>query len=461
VKRRVFYVAVLLTVAPCAADAAAEDFRWSVPAKLTDTGVDTAARNVDEAAKPPGTVIALRPCRADATWKLDGEDVAPDMTDGRCVLDLGDNSEHELSLDGGDEAPVQARDFLIVSIGDSVASGEGNPDDGSLVHPHWLEARCHRSMRSGAAQAALALEAGSPHSAVTFLPIACSGATVDAGLLGRYAGVQPDHAKPDFPPQVDELAKLNGRRSVDALLLSIGANDVNFADVAIFCARPRPRCQDDRFDPDGPRGPVAPGTADEVEAAAIAELPRRYDMLDAAVDAADIASDHVVVTEYFDPTHDEDGDTCAHVLPFVDRVEAEWAQTDVVTPLNEQVRAAALRHGWRLISGVQEAFETHGICARPRAKRWVVQIPDSVLRGARFSGPLHPNESGHQATAAMIGPVLASAIGFEGGTAAAHLVGSNTDGGIEWLQVVAGLVIGAVLGAGLALAIGRLRASQS
>jgi hypothetical protein len=451
--------AVALVVCP---DAAAQgSFSWTVPEKLGGTGVDTAARSVEEAARPPGTVIELRRCSEDATWTLDGEEAEPEPTGRRCVLrlDLGDNEAHELAVDGGEAATVQARDYLVVSIGDSVASGEGNPDRGSLFAPAWIERRCHRSMRSGAARAALALEAGSPQSSVTFLPLGCSGATVPAGLLGRYGGVEPDGRA--LRAQIDELTSLDARRNVDAVLLSVGANDVHFADIAIFCARPSPRCQDDRFDPDGPDGPVAANRADAVVAAALDELRNRYDNLAGALTEAGIEPARVIITEYFDPTGDENGDTCAAVLPGVHPVEAEWAQASVVTPLNAAVRAAAATHGWRLVGGVQQAFARHGICARPRTKRWIVQIPESLWRGAGFKGPLHPNEAGHLATSAMIGPVLASAIDFEGGSAAAEIAAeSQGEGGIRWFQVGAGLLIGLVLGAAMVLLAQRLRGGR-
>ena len=88
---------------------------------------------------------------------------------------------------------VTAADHLILSIGDSVASGEGNPDvPGTLVRPEtWLQRPCHRSMLSGHAQAALQVERGERSSAVSFVPLGCSGATVPDGLLGTYDGIQP------------------------------------------------------------------------------------------------------------------------------------------------------------------------------------------------------------------------------------------------------------------------------
>jgi lysophospholipase L1-like esterase len=448
-----------------AAAAAEISFQWSVPERLGGTGVKTAARDIDSAATPPPTVVDLRSCLEGATWKLDGEtaDVEPN---GRCTyrLQLGDAEQHEVTLEAGGEsvtAPVVARDFLVVSIGDSVASGEGNPDGPDLLDPRWLERRCHRSMRSGAAQAALALEAGSPHSSVTFLPLACSGATVARGLLGPYGGVQKDRRLGDLPAQVEEVAELQRRRPIDALLLSVGANDVYFAPLAMFCARFDP-CPQRRFDPRDPldEAPRGTDTAEVVHAAAQGRLRGEYDRLAEALAAAGVEPARVIAVEYFNPTRDETGSTCEALLPGVRVSEAEWAESSVLGPLNAEVRATNLRHGWRVVGGVQDAFARHGICADGR-KRWVVRIPDSLLRGARLSGPLHPNEAGHQATAALIAPVLADTVAFEGGTAAAQIAGdSEDDGGIEWLQVALGALAGAIAG-GVAVLAWRRQGSRT
>jgi hypothetical protein len=60
---------------------------------------------------------------------------------------------HQLEVSVGGTlaaAALDVRDHLVVSLGDSVASGDGNPD---AAGPTWLEPCCHRSLRSGAAVA--------------------------------------------------------------------------------------------------------------------------------------------------------------------------------------------------------------------------------------------------------------------------------------------------------------------
>ena len=46
---------------------------------------------------------------------------------------------------------------------------------------------CHRSLYSYQLRTALALAVENPHVAVTFLPLACTGATIESGLLGTPA----------------------------------------------------------------------------------------------------------------------------------------------------------------------------------------------------------------------------------------------------------------------------------
>lgn len=108
--------------------------------------------------------------------------------------------------------PVRVRDRLVVSFGDSFASGEGNPDvpanlaaltggwggNGSAAYkqvwvgrdsmngvkgPGWIDPGCHRSSLNQHLVTALKYSADRPHEAVTFLSYACSGAAVFNGLL--------------------------------------------------------------------------------------------------------------------------------------------------------------------------------------------------------------------------------------------------------------------------------------
>lgn len=181
---------------------------------------------------------------------------------------------------------IRVRDILIAGLGDSIASGEGNPDraialsntgfcfrsylggagseyyrpgragfDGDKTcgtfaslqawqkNPaQWMNAACHRSLYSYQTRTALALAVRHPHIAVTYLPLACSGATIDQGLLGGQRAREclitrnATTCQGNVTAQMNELReainaakKRQPDRRIDAILLTVGANDINFS----------------------------------------------------------------------------------------------------------------------------------------------------------------------------------------------------------------------------------------
>jgi lysophospholipase L1-like esterase len=426
---------------------------WSVDDRLAGPA------SVDERAPAKDVVLRVAagggPCPTAPQLSIDGEQVTA-RRDAGCTFSLAGVApgQHKLALDSGDggqhaEAEIDVRDFLVASIGDSVASGEGNPDGPGVT---WLEKRCHRSLRSGAAQAVKATEAGDRHSVITFVPLACSGATIDEGLLGSYAGVQKDRRLGVLPPQADVVRDLP--RSVDALLVSVGANDVHFGALARFCMFVT-ACPTRHFDPAHPYGEAATSfpTAAEVERQAIADLATSYDKLAARLDGK-VDPAKIIFVEYFDPLRDAAGNTCSAALPHMDAVEADWAQRNVLAPLNAQVNAAAARHGWQVVGGVSEAFRRHGICAK--ASAWVADPLESAAAELAITGTLHPNRAGHAATAMLVAPVLAGTLGVGPGVTE---VEPSRSGWVRWPWLLLAAAAGAALGGGAALLVRRRRAS--
>jgi lysophospholipase L1-like esterase len=434
-------VLVLLLAVPAAAEEVVLD--WSVADRLAGLA------SIDESASARAASLRVAvdgSCPREPRFELDGEVVSARPHAG-CAFDIApvQPGERRLTLAGadGDQAAVDVdlRDLLVVSLGDSVASGEGNPDGPGV---RWLEKRCHRSLRSGAAQAARAVERGDRHTVVTFVPLACSGATIDAGLLGAYDGVQPDRRRGPLPPQADVLDGLT--RPVDAVLLSVGANDVNFGALARFCMVVRD-CPSRRFDPDSPlrEADASSPTAAAVEQAALERLEAGYDRLAARL-ARTVEPARTIVVQYFDPLRDANGDICARALPGLDLTEAQWAQRNVLAPLNAALAAAAARHGWQLVGGVADAFRRHGICAGRGA--WVADPLDSLAAQLALVGTLHPNREGHEATATLIAPVLAATLGL---TPTIVPDPTSPSGCVPWPW----LLVAAAAGALVALAIRR------
>src|SRR3954453_11691096 len=197
-----------------------------------------------------------------------------------------------VDVSSGPETPqrvsteIMARDFFIPGLGDSIASGEGNPDraialsdEGFCFRSYlgtagrqyyrpsragfkggraceepetlqtwqrqsalWFNSACHRSLYSYQTRTALALAVQYPHIAVTYLPLACTGATISDGLFGPQGVRECPPAKTAGPcrgtvnGQLDELRaalsvakKRQPDRTLDLVLLSVGANDINFS----------------------------------------------------------------------------------------------------------------------------------------------------------------------------------------------------------------------------------------
>ena len=65
----------------------------------------------------------------------------------------------------------------------------------------WLNSACHRSLYSYQTRTALAIAAQYPHVAVTYLPLACTGATIADGLLG------PQRARECPPGEIRQLRR--------------------------------------------------------------------------------------------------------------------------------------------------------------------------------------------------------------------------------------------------------------
>jgi hypothetical protein len=447
------------------------DFEWSVPdrfgAQLDDHGqvVEPRPSAVRRGPWPVDLRVSGAACTGAGSYVWLVDETVVERT-GKCHYRHRFPAEGsysvrlEASVDGRELAPrtqqVVVQDWLIVSIGDSVASGESVPDVPDASAARWQSTICHRSARAAPAKAAARIERADEHTSVTFIHLACSGADVRKGLLGPYAGIEPPASGAQQPPQVRVLNGLAQLRRVDAVLVSVGANDVYFGPIVRFCAAaPLARnCFEERFKPPGARAAVP---AREAIAQALHDLPGRYD------DLADTLSERirpgrVHIVQYFDPTHDEHGRTCRRILGSVTTRELELARSLVLEPLNQAVAQAGADHGWNVVGGVAERFAEHGYCAGRRA--WVTTAGRSIgaLGGprlqARLLGTLHPNEAGHEDTAQLIVASLDRSLypGQDPPIAVVTAGPDEDDGGIDLLSTAAIVVlvlVGAVLfGAG-------------
>lgn len=331
------------------------------------------------------------------------------------------------------------RNILMVALGDSYASGEGNPRNvdawiaqGGLFTaftPYWDDDPCRRSVRGGPAQAALTLEQASSTTSVTLVDVACSGATVDAGVLG------PQAAAGQSLSQVEQVRRIVGSRAIDLVTLSIGGNDVGFTNILAACAT----VTDCPVRP-APSGPLAkyPTLQDGVQAQT-AELGADYARIagclggSACVQAGNrttrplpMAPGAVVLpTLYPDITRGAGGEPCTYLT--LDASDFSWARDTILVPnpptsydyrtrgggssalslasgtLNQQV-GGTFTLGWkpvtRIWAATGESRAGHGVCAGPDA--WVFGL--TTLQGFSSAG-FHPNPRGQQA----IGQAIAGA----------------------------------------------------
>lgn len=137
------------------------------------------------------------------------------LSNVRSLQDLVGGTPPPTSVQATRASPTSIRNVVVV--GDSTAAGQGNSP---LVGGTADDKACHRSQDSFAVDLASTDER-------TVTNLACSGATIRSGLLGPQ-----DVGSRTELPQLDAPAV--GR--ADVVIVSIGANDLHWADILRLCA---------------------------------------------------------------------------------------------------------------------------------------------------------------------------------------------------------------------------------
>ena len=329
---------------------------------------------------------------------------------------------------------IAVRDIFIAGLGDSIASGEGNPDrpvaladEGFCFRSYlgtaaaqyyrpsragykggraceapdllsvwqrqralWLNAACHRSLYSYQTRTALALAVQYPHIAVTYLPLACTGATIADGLLGSQRAQEclPSKSANSCSGTVNgQLAELREAlaaakrrqpdRKLDLVLLSIGANDIYFsglvADVIVDTPTERALFR---------RSGVTASVEDS-RAALARDLPQGFSKLREALRPMVGELSRVVYTSYANPTLAGSGTPCPGGRAGFDIHPSFNAQPQRLAAVSSyveseflpQLKALALCQSGILcrnprddrmtfVDDHQAAFAQHGFCAR-------------------------------------------------------------------------------------------------
>jgi hypothetical protein len=393
---------------------------------------------------------------------------------------------------------IRVKDILIIVLGDSLVSGEGNPEEpacwegagtsagggvlrgrldpptparwadggpdghqprvtpaGILLPANVLHSVAHRSTRSSLAQVAMRLEAEDPHTSVTFVCLAATGARIDDLFISdRSARCKARGTGPALPAQLDELHAIAGSRPVDILLLSVGLNDARAFELLgelmrkeIRCVNPRrllavyPTRRDwtaaaspdiealvdptkrswlDGLEADARRTILLKETGvifdlAEMAAAGLATARDQLERLARAI-AKDklLAQAEIYLMEYPDPTGAASGATAPTILNElvpglqVNGRELALARERLLCPLMMMLHDVADSQGWTCVDGIFASFESHGYEA---TDTWFVKAKESEqLQGPRLTpvgylcggfapGMLHPNRRGHQVIA--------------------------------------------------------------
>lgn len=329
---------------------------------------------------------------------------------------------------------IAVRDIFIAGLGDSIASGEGNPDrqialadEGFCFRSYlgtaaaqyyrpsragykggraceapetlavwqrqsalWLNAACHRSLYSYQTRTALALAVQYPHIAVTYLPLACTGATIADGLFGsqRARECPPSKSGASCAGTVNgQLAELREAltaakrrqpdRALDLVLLSIGANDIYFpglvADVIVDTPTERALF----------RRTSVMASVDDARSAMTRDLPQGFSKLREALKPLVGDLSRVVYTSYANPTLTDNGAPCPggragfdiHPAFNADPQRLAAVSGFVDSEFLPQLKALALCQSGILcrnpradrmtfVDAHQTAFASHGFCAR-------------------------------------------------------------------------------------------------
>jgi lysophospholipase L1-like esterase len=308
---------------------------------------------------------------------------------------------------------IELRNIVIACLGDSYASGEGNPDfDGiaglsdraycaniSAVQlaeggksdfvelyqsPRWFEIAAHRSMKAGYALAARYFEDIDPHSVVTFIDLAVSGAEIQKGLLQ-----QQDDRLWMRKGQLGYFEELVGTNTIDLLLLSIGGNDVGFSDFL----KEATISKIDLNDVDG-------------YLRRIRSLKDSYYALNSFIKDRLKIKD-ILIAEYptqlfsnnqKNPLLQTNQFACElfqNVTGFLTIGQEDVQNLNTIGEALQQTRIEVANElGWIYAGGIADKFKNHGYCSTPEETYWITASYSCTNQGDT-RGTMHPNQKGH------------------------------------------------------------------
>lgn len=324
------------------------------------------------------------------TTPLAGEDPIIDLPQALYRVKLTATGLAGTSKPVSTTSNVLVKDVLIVSIGDSYASGEGNPVVPGVFEPQWAyspdpamnteNANAHRSTIAAPAQFALQLEQSNPHQSVTFVSVANSGASIPVGVLGPMASIGDSSYQ--LPAEISELKQIIGTRHIDVLTLTVGADDIGFTTQA------------ERLIENTYFGYPTLKTILKDYNASLNSVPQHFAELAQAIQTLNLGQ--VLVTGYPDLTRNQNGNVAtiyAGDIPLISKADAQFASQKIIPPLNAAIASAANTYHWTLVKGISADFRTHGY---PSTTPWIRTFGQSLEMQGNQDGTFHPNAAGHQ-----------------------------------------------------------------
>ncbi|MGI9513889.1 MAG: hypothetical protein ACR2OL_13380 [Anderseniella sp.] len=339
----------------------------------------------------------------------------------------------------------QVEGRLVVGLGDSYGSGEGNPDYPANYSrsvtladtarpqpstlPRWLDPACHRSVYSHQQRIAMQLAVENRRSVVSFIGYACSGSSIAnvmrsidthsdhmepvtkktlrdnrvkkgiATTVAQSDWSQLDHAVRDLcadegaagsQKPIKGCSSWHGRP--DLVLLSVGGNDIGFANVVKWAVAGTAVGQV-RFLSGGEkpgnmlrraRGKKDLADCSDDEAGLQCRLAMRYASLAVAIEnrLGLIDRKKIVTGPYPGPMGDEAGRVCSaetvnegadsehFIATSDDRLRKLHNKLFAQKQLTNAMKQAVSGIGWTWVDALawSGAFDRHGVCARGERK---------------------------------------------------------------------------------------------
>ncbi|MBX9422033.1 GDSL-type esterase/lipase family protein [Streptomyces lateritius] len=308
----------------------------------------------------------------------------------------------------------------VVAMGDSYISGEAgrwlgnsltnsgsrNGTDRAWTGSGYAPSRVYGSTAGGCHRSDTSEVLSAGPIASSLINLACSGATTDNVIRASQGG----QAYKGEVPQADRLAAVAASHDVELIALSVGGNDLGFADIITSCATDYivwySYCHDDQ--------------QAEVDAkidGVIADVSRSVDEIRAVMTAAGYgSSDYRIVLQSYpspipraaDNRYAESGwaRTNTGGCPFWN-ADSDWARDSLVPQLANRLKGVAAAKGVQFMD-LRDALQGREVCAKASRQvtatapasgttsewaRWI----DSQSTQGLVQESMHPNAYGQQA----------------------------------------------------------------